>query len=148
MALSGGLTACSHLSCSVSQTKNLPESDKFQNAAPLLKSSSRAIWWCLVAGTLFSSAFDNNNFVFMLKPFCIYVTGEINVINEPCLCCSCSVLTPDALQSICLNLFCLTMAGGIRRKKNNPSKKRDKRLGPIKVAYYTVYGLPCNGDFS
>jgi len=24
------------------------------------------------------------------------------------------------------------MAGGIRRKKNNPSKKRDKRLGPIK----------------
>ena len=23
------------------------------------------------------------------------------------------------------------MAGGIRRKKNNPAKKRDKRLGPI-----------------
>ena len=31
-----------------------------------------------------------------------------------------------------------TMAGGIRRKKNNPSKKRDKRLGPIKV-YYNVH---------
>ena len=31
------------------------------------------------------------------------------------------------------NFNCLTMAGGIRRKKNNPSKKRDKRLGPIKV---------------
>ena len=30
------------------------------------------------------------------------------------------------------------MAGGIRRKKNNPSKKRDKRLGPIKVVY-TVF---------
>ena len=31
------------------------------------------------------------------------------------------------------NFNCFTMAGGIRRKKNNPSKKRDKRLGPIKV---------------
>ena len=40
------------------------------------------------------------------------------------------------MQKVLLDLIWLRMAGGIRRKKNNPSKKRDKRLGPIKVASF------------
>ena len=56
-----------------------------------------------------SSAFDNNYFVFMLKPFCIYVTGEINLKKSLLVLFQCfgfhTSADRDTLQSSRLNLL-------------------------------------------
>ena len=80
------------------------------------------------------------------QQLCIYVETLLYLCNwrnkhererlsdstTPMFWLSTSVLTRTLYREHQLEF---TMAGGIRRKKNNPSKKRDKRLGPIKVVY-------------